>query len=39
MPLNAEYDGMEGGGVVSRPDQTAQTLQHEGAKDTNALID
>jgi predicted heme/steroid binding protein len=30
---------MEGGGVVSRPDQTAQTLQHEGAKDTNALID
>jgi len=39
MPLNAEYDGMEGGGVVSRPNQSAQTLQHEGAKDTNTLID
>ena len=33
-PIYMKFDG-----VVSRPDQTAQTLQHEGANDTNALND
>ena len=36
MPINMKVDD---GAVVSRPDQTAQTLQHEGANDTNALND
>ena len=36
MPI---YMKIDDGAVVSRPDQTAQSLQHEEAKDTNALID
>jgi predicted heme/steroid binding protein len=36
MPIYMKFDDVA---VVSRPDQTAQTLHHEGAKDTDALID